>query len=242
VRRFLVELQYNGRAYEGWQAQPNRRTVQGVVEQAVAEVFGAKGVAGCSRTDSGVSAAQYFFHFDADTKLPADRVAFKLNRVLPKDVQAQMSREVAPTFHARHDCVAKTYEYAFYTGAHLRPLVNPHAMKVKGEVNLSAMREAAALLVGRHDFAAFTTQNAECNGTVRTIQTCAVTEDDGVYRIRITADGFLHRMMRNLAGMLLSVGKGETTLDGVAECLHTGKRAGWLTLPPKGLVLVKVRY
>ena len=243
MRRFLVELQYNGKAYDGWQAQPNRRTVQGAVNDALAKLFcdGVQAV-GCSRTDAGVSAEQFFFHFDADTKLPAERVAFKLNRFLPKDVQAQGSVEVRSDFHARHSALSKTYEYAFYASAHLMPLVNPHAVHVKEKIDLATMREAAQMLVGTHDFAAFTTPNAECNGTTRTVSACQIVQDGALYRFRITADGFLHKMMRNLAGFLIAVGTGALAPDTLATCFATGKRAKWLTLPPKGLRLCHVAY
>ena len=102
MRRFLIQLQFNGKRYGGWQKNDNTTSVAGVVEQALYKLFGSEIKAeGCSRTDAGVSAEQYFFHFDADTKLPAERVCYKLDRFLPPDVQAQSSVEVDVAFHAR---------------------------------------------------------------------------------------------------------------------------------------------
>ena len=242
MRRFLVELEYNGKNFYGWQALPEHRTVQGVVEQALYELFGKTSAVGCSRTDAGVSASQYFFHFDAETGFPADRICHKLNRFLPADCQAQSSIEVTADFDARRDCVAKTYEYALYAGDIGRPLLNATHYRIVHGINVDAMRDAAARLVGTHDFSAFRAHNADCKSATRTVLNATVVSDGCAHRIRITADGFLYKMMRNVAGCLALVGKGKLAPEAIDNLLQTGERGEWMTLPAKGLRLVRVSY
>lgn len=120
MRKFLVKLQYNGKNYNGYQANANTKTIQAEVEKAIAKVFSQTiTIEGCSRTDSGVSAKEYYFCFCIDTKLPADRVAYKINKYLPNDIQCQQSSEVNNDFVLRQNIISKTYKYSIYDGEHI---------------------------------------------------------------------------------------------------------------------------
>ena len=158
MRKFLVEIQYNGKNYSGFQNVSNGVSIESKINYAVEKVFlQSSKINGCSRTDAGVSAESYFFDFIVDTKLPTDRVPFKLNRFLPKDVQAISAKEVDLNFNARHDAISKTYEYGFYLSDHLLPLYNPKNYKLPANIDLDKMKSACKLIEGKHDFIAFKT-------------------------------------------------------------------------------------
>ena len=248
MRRFLVELQYYGKRYGGFQRQKNAPTVQGEVERALFRLFGrTTEIVGCSRTDAGVSAQSYFFHFDAETALPEERVCFKLNRFLPKDIQAVSSKEVAPSFDARKNVKRKTYVYTLYRSAHLLPLYAREGVQMSENANLDEMRRAAGYLVGQHDFAAFRTvgyeEGAKKKSTVRTVEKIEIVQEGRWVRIFITADGFLYNMVRIVVGTLVEVGEGKRTSESVLSALESRDRAqSGKTMPPKALRLYSVEY
>lgn len=249
MRRFLLELQFYGRNYNGFQRQGNTHsTVQETVENALKKLFGVPvQITGCSRTDAGVSAESYFCHFDVDTKLPAERVCFKLNKYLPKDISSVSSREVAPAFDARKDVKRKTYVYTLYKSEHRLPLYEQNALRVSEKFDITAVKNAAAFFVGRHDFSAFRTigyeKDAEKKSTTRTLYEIRVFEEGKTVKILFTGDGFLYNMARILTGSLIEVGEGERTAESLKAALDEKERSrAGRTAPPKGLRLLRVEY
>lgn len=244
MRRFLVNLQFCGKNYNGFQKNGEQKTIQGELENAIFKLFNQNiDITGVSRTDAGVSAYEYYFHFDADTKLPADRVAFKLNRFLPADIQCQQSVEVPFSFDARKNCVAKTYEYLLYKSEHLKPLLNKFSVKVSPSINVESMKKAANYLIGKHDFSAFMTSSSSKSSRIKTVNFINIfTREDNLV-IAINADGFLYNMVRIIVGTLISAGVGEIPPEKIKTILESKNRenAG-LTMPPKGLTLKKVFY
>lgn len=246
MRRFLVKLQFNGRNYAGWQRQQNAVTVQGEVEKALFRLFGAAiECFGCSRTDAGVSAEEYFFHFDADTKLPQERVAFKLNRFLPNEIRAQESSEVPLSFHARRSVVAKTYRYCLYCSPHKMPLYSSTHAQVEEPLDVSAMREQAKCLLGRHDFSSFCSaspeEGEEGKSPVCTLSRVEISQEGQRVQMTFTGDGFLYHMVRILAGTLVEVGKGN--IRDLKEVLDAkNRKEAGRVMPAKGLRLIKVYY
>lgn len=249
MKRYLLELQFYGRNYDGFQRQGNtHNTVQEVLETALGKLFSVSvQTQGCSRTDAGVSAESFFCHFDANTKLPAERICFKLNRFLPKDVQAVSSREVPASFDARRDVLRKTYVYTFYRSPHRLPLYERDAVRVSAGFDAERVRNAAACLTGRHDFSAFRTvgyeKGAEDRPAVRTLESIRVEEDGKRVRVYFTGDGFLYNMVRIMAGTLAEVGEGTRSSESVCKTLQSGDRSeAGRTMPPKGLCLLSVEY
>ena len=178
MRKFLVEIQYNGKNHAGFQNVSTGTSIESKLLYAIEKVFEQKvKINGCSRTDAGVSAESYFFDFSVDTKLPTDRVPFKLNRYLPKDIQAISSKEVDLSFHARHNALSKTYEYGFYLSNHLLPLLNPKNYKLPINVDVEQMKLACKSIEGRHDFIAFKTVDKSDVSTVRTIYSADLIQD-----------------------------------------------------------------
>ena len=243
MRKFLCELQFNGKNYFGYQINENAKTVQQELQTALKKLFDKEIVAeGCSRTDSGVSAWQYYFCFCADTKLPADRVAYKLNRFLPKDIQCQNSMEVPVDYNLRKKVKSKTYLYKIYDGEHLQPLLNRDAVFVEGKLDVDQMQDCAKVLLGKHNFKSFCNINADTKTFVRTIFNIQVLKEKNFINILITADGFLYNMCRVIAGTLVECGKGKLNKQDLQNLLSVEDRSKNCakTMPAKALVLHSV--
>lgn len=246
MRKFLVEIQYNGKNYSGFQNVSNGTSIESKLSYAIEKVFEqSSNITGCSRTDAGVSAESYFFDFAVDTKLPTERVPFKLNRYLPKDIQTISAKEVALTFNARHDALSKTYEYSFYVSDHLLPLLNPKNYRLKASIDVELMQKACKIIEGKHDFVAFKTVDKNNLSTIRTILSAELIPCDKRLIFKIRGDGFLYNMVRILAGTLVKIGEGELSLVDLQELL-SGKKQRQdnpaLTLPPNALLLKSVHY
>ena len=246
MRKFLVEIQFNGKNYSGFQSNGKGSSIEEKITYALYKLFGYEiEVTGCSRTDAGVSAESYFFDFSANTKLPTERVPFKLNRFLPKDIQAVWAKEVSPGFHARHDATRKTYEYSFYLSDHVLPLLNPKSHRLSPEIDLQKMSEACEVFVGKHDFVAFKAPEKEKRSTVRTVYDCSLIRDGKRVTLSITGDGFLYNMVRIIAGTIVAIGEGKMSLIELSKLLSCKKPRGdnpALTLPPNALILKSVSY
>jgi len=224
------------------------RTVQHVVQEAVGRVLGRPvTLRGASRTDAGVHAkAQVaaFMREDMERGPGDERLAMAINSRLPDDVVVREARQTRDDFDPIGDCLGKGYRYSLRVGPE-RPLWDRFFVQhVHQELDAGAMRTAAALLVGEHDFAAFAKAGHGRETTVRTVYACEVVqEDETKIAIDVSGSGFLHNMVRIIAGTLVEVGRGRLTSEDVSEALRTGdrRRAG-PTLPPRGLCLEWIDY
>lgn len=244
---FRLILEYDGTGFEGWQAQPHgHRTVQGVLEEALARVTGAKDprVTGAGRTDAGVHAEGQVAGVELETELAAERLGRALNGVLPDDLAVAACEPAPEGFHARYDARSKLYRYRIWNGAARSPLRAAHSHWVASRLDLAAMREAAAPLVGRHDFASFQAAGSDVRSSERSLTRLDVAgEPRGEIDLWVAGDGFLRQMVRILAGTLVEVGLGRTPAAAVSEILaaRDRTRAG-RTAPARGLTLVRVDY
>jgi tRNA pseudouridine38-40 synthase len=240
-----LTISYRGTDFAGWQIQPGKRTVQQCLEDAIAKLWGTKiSLQGSGRTDTGVHALGQVASFNA-TKLHTAPVLLRaLNANLPRDVRVVRCRLVSPAFHARFDAKGKTYRYLIWNHAVQDPFTHDTHWHVPRELDLAAMRKAARLLVGRHDFASFTSNPGyERESTIRTMRRASVVRDGHALVFHFSADGFLYRMVRNLVGALVKVGKGKIDVDEFARILRACRRsAAPETAPACGLYLMNVRY
>ena len=246
-RRIGLRLAYEGTRYSGWQVQPGRTTVQGVVAEAVHAVSGeAVLVRGSSRTDAGVHALDQIAAFTTHRDLAADVWMRALNAKLPADVTVVAARELAADFDPVAAAVAKRYRYRIHDAA-WRPVLARHLVwRWRGRLDVAAMAAAATALVGEHDFTSFETTPSTRLSKVRTIHAlsvCRHTGPDDVAGaevwIEVEGNGFLHNMVRIIAGTLVMVGAGRRTPDWTAAALAARSRAAaGPTAPPQGLVLV----
>jgi len=242
---FRLVLEYDGAAFAGWQVQPDRPTVQGALETAIARVVGRRvRVVGAGRTDAGVHAEGQVASARLETALGAERLRLALNGVLPPGVAVVAAAEAPDDFHARRDARAKRYRYAIWNGPTRSPLRAARAWCLQRPLDLAAMREAAAALVGTHDFASFQTAGSEVATTERTLDRIDI---DGAAAAAIAlgfeGSGFLRHMVRNLTGTLVEVGSRRRNAAEMPALLaaRDRSRAG-RTAPAHGLTLEWVRY
>ena len=236
---------YVGTELHGWQSQLTQRAVQDYLEKRLAEIFGRPiRIQGSGRTDSGVHARGQVFHFDADWKHGAEKLERALSSGLPRSIRISKLRRAKPDFHARFSSTGKRYIYFLHRGV-ADPFEAPFCWSLGGRpLDVAAMRATAQLLVGRHDFLAFSAfSGEERKTTVRTLRRLDVLGRGQKLRIVAEADGFLYKMVRTLVGALVGVGQGKLTPEQVAALLHSRKRMHLVvTAPAQGLFLWRVEY
>ena len=245
MKRFKLVVAYDGTAYCGYQYQPELPTVEGFVNDALSELLGENIVTiGASRTDAGVHAFGNVAVFDSDTRIPAEKLALALNTKLADDIRIMESLEVAADFHPRKNVIDKTYEYRINTAKIPFPTGRLYSYNVKHNLDIEAMREAAKLIEGRHDFTSFCSAKTDKEDKVRTVFQIDVEESlRSEFIIRVRGDGFLYNMVRIIAGTLVKVGEGKILPDEIPPIIERKDR-GHLgtTLPAKGLFLMGIRY
>ena len=247
MRRFRLTLEYDGTDFQGWQLQARGRSVQGVVEEAIAEVTREEvRVHAAGRTDAGVHARGQVAHFDFETRLSPLALRKALNAVLPRDVAAREVREVPAEFDARRDAISKRYVYRILHRPTPSPLRRTQCWHIRGPLDLEAMQEACDALKGTHDFAALRGAPGgppEDEETRRTLDVLQVVREADEVRIVAEARSFLRHMVRNVVGTLVDVGQGRLSAPQIAEILASRERArAGPTAPAHGLCLDEIRY
>jgi tRNA pseudouridine38-40 synthase len=242
-----MTLAYEGTDFAGWQRQPGVRTVQAEIEAALAAIEERPVTAvAAGRTDAGVHARGQVVSAAVFTALPATTILRALNVRLPHDVRVMHVADAPPGFDARRDAKGKLYHYTLAQGADPGPFVRRVVWHLPQRLDLVAMRHAAALLVGEHDFAAFQATGGDVRTTTRRVHISEVLEQPGTphyLRYRVSGTGFLRHMVRNIVGTLVDIGKGRWQPEEMAAILASRSRArAGATAPPQGLVLVRVYY
>ena len=245
MKRVRMIVAYDGTAYHGWQFQLNGLSIEEVLNEALSALLKEEiKVIGASRTDAGVHALGNVAVFDTKNRMPADKICFALNQRLPQDIRIQASEEVPLSWHPRKQNCTKTYVYRILNRRLEVPTLRLYTYFCYFPIDVEKMRQAAAYLVGEHDFKSFCTPRTQAEETVRTIYSLTVGRGaDDVIDIRITGNGFLYNMVRIIAGTLLRVGTGLYGPEHVEEILDARDRqkAG-PTLPAKGLTMIGLDY
>jgi len=244
LRNLKLSICYDGTDFHGWQRQPDLRTVQGVLEEAIRQLTGFEATTDASgRTDAGVHALGQVVHFHSASPHPPEVLVKALNALLPRDVRVRGAWEVPQSFHATLDAKAKLYRYVIDNNTIADPFQLRYCHHVHHPLDVAAMHLAAQALKGRHDFHSFETRWPNRTSSVRTITHIAVNRMGGFVWIDVEADGFLYNMVRAIAGTLILVGVGRWPASRVADVLAAEDRAAaGPTAPPQGLFLVRVRY
>jgi tRNA pseudouridine38-40 synthase len=242
--RFAAGLEYDGRAYSGWQFQPGLPTVQDVVQQALSRVADAPVACVCAgRTDAGVHALGQVVHFDSAAVRSERSWRLGANSYLPGDVSVAWVREAPGHFHARFSATARSYRYLIFNRDSRSALAAGRATWERRPLDAVRMHAAAQVLVGEHDFSAFRAVECQAKSPLRRVECLDVTSSAEWLTLAITANAFLHHMVRNVAGLLMSVGRGESPPERVEAVLASrDRKTNAATAPPDGLYLAAVRY
>lgn len=244
MKRVKLVVAYDGTNYHGWQVQDNGITIEEVLNRTISELVQEDiKVIGASRTDAGVHACGNVAVFDTESRIPGDKFSFALNQRLPENIRIQESCEVDADFHPRYADTVKTYEYNILNRRFELPSKRLYAAFCYYPMDIERMNQAAAYLVGEHDFKSFCSAGAQVQTTVRTIYAVNVTKEDDMVHIRITGNGFLYNMVRIIAGTLMQVGTGLMEPEQVKGILEARDRSkAGPTAVAKGLTLVEIRY
>jgi tRNA pseudouridine38-40 synthase len=261
-RNLKLTIAYDGSDFHGWQVQPDLATVQGILAEVIGRTTGEKVLPqGSGRTDAGVHALGQVVTFQTNSPIPIENLQIVLNDRLPPSVRVLQIEHVADDFHARHSARRKHYQYRIYRGALVPPFLHRYVTHHPYPLDEAAMETAAALIVGEHDFTSFAASDPD-----RTARQLEEIDDDGgllvkhatnirtIYEsrferageelvYRVSGNGFLHHMVRNLVGTFLQVGKGTLKPGEIQRILDARDRsAAGATAPASGLYLVKVEY
>ncbi|HEX7029211.1 MAG TPA: tRNA pseudouridine(38-40) synthase TruA [Gammaproteobacteria bacterium] len=242
--RIAAGIEYDGSAFAGWQTQPHAPSVQDAVERALSTVADHDVKVVCAgRTDAGVHALGQVVHFDTRAIRSQRSWVLGANSNLPASVNVCWTREVPEDFHARFGAVARSYRYVILNRWVRSAVHAARATWIHEPLDAEAMHRAAQHLRGEHDFSSYRALACQAKSPVRTVESIAVRRDDEWVTLEITANAFLHHMVRNIAGTLIAIGKRERPEDWTLEVLrHRDRALGGVTAPPQGLYFVGPRY
>ncbi len=242
--RIALGVEYKGSRYRGWQRQSNAVSVQQTLEEALSRVADSPVALHCAgRTDAGVHACGQVVHFDTRAVRSSRAWTMGANINLPHDVSVSWAKEMPAHFHARYKACARRYRYVIYNDdirpAHLGDQVTWNHRPL----DVERMAEAAAQLVGTHDFSAFRAGQCQAKSPIKTLHHLRVTRHGKMIVLDLRASAFLHHMVRNIAGVLMAIGAGERSPEWAGQVLTSlDRRAGGVTAHPFGLYLVQVEY
>lgn len=243
-QRVAMGIEYDGSGFHGWQMQDGVRTVQASLEAAIAAVADHPVQVHCAgRTDAGVHALEQVIHFDSPARRSERAWVLGTNVNLPPDVAVLWAQAVAADFHARYRAQARHYRYLILCRGSRSALLRDRAVWVRQDLDLGRMRLAAADLVGEHDFSSFRALACQAKSPVRRVHYMELAREGDLIELRIGANGFLHHMVRNIAGVLITIGRGEAEPGWVRELLAQRDRTrGGVTAAAHGLYFVRADY
>ena len=239
--RYLVSISYDGSNFYGFERQPRKRTIQGELEKVLTKINKSKvEIKGAGRTDRGVHAYDQKAHFDLKQDVPIDRLLKAINSRLPGDMRINSIEEVSEEFHARFDCVRKTYKYYINTKEY-DVLKNNYIYNYNKELNIKGMKEASKQLLGAHNFQVFVSGERDNYDSI--IESIDIKDNDGLLEFTFVGKSFYRYMVRNLMGALLLVGENKIEPIQVKEMLDKKENIyHFKTVPACGLYLMKVEY
>jgi tRNA pseudouridine38-40 synthase len=237
-------IEYDGSAYCGWQTQIGVSTVQACLEHALSCVANEPVKVFCAgRTDTGVHATGQVIHIETDVIRDDKSWIFGVNSNLPKDISVKWIKHVDDDFHGRFSAVRRTYHYYILNQPSRSALLNNKVVWERRPLVLQAMREAAGFLIGEHDFSAYRSLACQAHSPVRTVYRLELEQEQSLITVKIEANAFLHHMVRNIAGVLMTIGMDKYKPLWAREVLKSRDRtAGGVTAPPQGLYLMSVQY
>lgn len=243
--RIAMGIEYNGRAFHGWQVQqPGMRTVQGSLEEAIAVVANHPVRVHCAgRTDIGVHGVGQVIHFDTESVRTARQWTLGCNTNAPDDLNVRWVKEVDENFHARFKATGRTYRYLILNRLTRSSLLAGKVTWIYSPLDVEQMQEASKSLIGRHDFSSYRATHCQAKHPVREIRSLELRRHGNFVEMLVSADGFLHHMVRNIAGVLIAIGKGDKPPSWAGKVLDLRDRdQGGITAPAAGLYFERVEY
>ena len=240
--RYLVNIKYDGTDFFGFQKQSGLRTVEGEINESLNKIFNSDiKIVGCSRTDRGVHANDFYFHFNSDKEVDVIKLKTSLNNLTEEDIYIKNVKVVSDEVHARYSVKDKEYVYVINTLEYVPTKRNIEYQYCKN-IDVKKILEASKYLIGEKDFKSFTSDNEKDN-TVRIINYINIVNEEGIVKIFINANGFLTYMVRNIVGLLLDVNEGKINVDEIENIIESKDRTKLgLCAPSCGLYLNKVNY
>jgi tRNA pseudouridine38-40 synthase len=242
MQRYFIKLAYSGSPFNGWQIQPNAPTVQEELEKALFTVLRQKiNVVGCGRTDTGVHASEFFAHFETDLDFDVSKLPFKLNCIIPFEIAIYDIWKVSADFHARFTATSRTYHY--FINQVKDPFNFNKSWYLHQDLDLDKMNEACQYLLGEQDFTSFSKLHTQTRTNICTVTEAKWVQVGHQIRFTVTANRFLHNMVRAIVGTSVNVGKGKITPKDFNEIIAAKSRqkAG-ASVPAHGLFLVGIGY
>jgi len=244
VSRVAIGVEYDGRAYRGWQQQSRADSIQATLERALSHIADERiGVICAGRTDSGVHAREQVVHFDTQAKRTSAAWVLGTNAELPNDISVSWVRHVPDHFHARYSALTRGYRYLILNRSARSALLSGRALLVHQPLDAEAMHSGAQHLIGEHDFSAFRSSECQSHSPFRYLHSVRVSRSGPWVAIDVTANSYLHHMVRNIAGLLLSIGQGRAPPERAREQLESRQRStGAAMAAAQGLYLWQVQY
>lgn len=242
--KIALGIEYAGCHYLGWQKQDISPTIQEVLETALSEIANDDIKVICAgRTDTGVHALQQVVHFETNAERDYEAWLLGTNTRLPNDIAVTWALNVDGDFHARFSAESRTYQYLILNRRARPAVFNGLVTWEKQKLDYESMKQASRSLIGEHDFTSFRASACQAKSPIRTIEKLEINQIGGWYLITISANAFLHHMVRNISGVLMAIGKGKKEIDWAAEVLAAkDRKAGGVTAPPDGLYLTNIKY
>ena len=243
-RNLRLDICYDGTRYKGWQRLPGvENTIQGKLEQTISRILGEEiELSGSGRTDAGAHAVGQVANFHCGSAMPCEELLQQLRRYLPEDIGINSCKEVAPRFHARLNCRPKTYRYRIWNSEKPCVFDRRYVYALTDSLDVDAMRRAAKVLLGEHDFSAFCANKKMKKSTIRRIDDIQISRRGEELVLTFTGDGFLYNMVRIMVGTLIEVGRGERTVESIPDLFGAKREEAGYLVPAQGLCLMEVTY
>ena len=244
MKNIKLTIEYDGKDFNGWQKQPTKLNIQGEIERAISEITGEETeLIASGRTDAGVHAIAQIANFKTNSNFPVEKYPIALNAKLKKSIRIQRAEEVEERFHARYNCIQKTYRYIINNSKYGSSIYRNLEYFVPQKLDINAMKKAAKYFEGKHDFKGFKATGGNNKNTIRTIYKIAIKNENSRIFMEFTGDGFLYNMVRIISGTLLEVGLGKIKPEEIPNIINSKDRTkAGKTLPAHALYLVEVNY
>jgi tRNA pseudouridine38-40 synthase len=242
MQNYKIVISYDGTDYQGWQRQPDKKTIQGLLENALEKIAAKKiPVVGSGRTDAGVHAEGQVAHFKVNSRLENDEFLRALNGILPSDIRIRFLKKTSSDFHARKSARSKIYQYRIFNSPDISPFVTRYVLQWTSSLDIAKMEEAAKLFVRKADFTPFSSNRLLY--PIRSVTQSKIRKKGKEIIYTVEADGFLRYMVRSIVGTIIEVGRGKLNPGGIEDFFKLNKRSHLCpTAPAKGLTLLRVKY